>query len=60
MQHDIYFLGIVLLETGLNFSFTWPKRNHIGRIEWLPDTDIGLNEVFDHDLPSRAASLKIR
>lgn len=58
MQHDIYSLGVVLLEIGLNSSFTWPKRNDDGHIEWRPNTDVGFDGIPDHDPPSKASSFK--
>lgn len=60
MQHDIYSLGVVLLEIGLNTSFTWPKWNDDGHIDWLPNTDLGFNNNVDQAHPSRAGSLKRR
>ncbi|KAL8785896.1 MAG: hypothetical protein Q9195_008441 [Heterodermia aff. obscurata] len=58
MQHDIYSLGVVLLEIGLNTSFTWPKWRDDGSLEWLPNTDIGLFDTVDLASRSRASSLK--
>ena len=58
MQHDIYSLGVVLLEVGLNTSFAWPKWRDDGCVEWVPNTDIGLMDIIDIDAPGRARSLK--
>ena len=58
MQHDIYSLGVVLLEIGLNTSFTWPKWRDDGVVEWVPNTDIGFMDTVDPDSRSRASSLK--
>lgn len=58
MQHDIYSLGVVLLEIGLNTSFAWPKWRDDGCVEWVPNTDIGLMDIIDVDSPGRAHSLK--
>ena len=58
MQHDIYSLGVVLLEVGLNTSFTKPKRRDDGRVEWVPNTDIDLVGIGNYDSPSGANSMK--
>ena len=58
MQHDIYSLGVVLLEIGLNTSFAWPKTNDNGLIQWSPNTDLGLFDNHDHHKPGKARSVK--
>lgn len=58
MQHDIYSLGVVLLEIGLNTSFAWPKSNEDGQIQWSPNTDLGLFDNCGHDQPRKASSIK--
>ena len=60
MQHDIYSLGVVLLEVGLNTSFAWPKWRDNGQYEWVPNTDIGLADLLDRDQQGKASSLKRR
>ena len=57
MQHDIYSLGVVLLEIGLNTSCAWPKWNDNGQIHWSPNTDLGLFDDYDHSQPAYHASL---
>ena len=58
MQHDIYSLGVVLLEIGLNTSFTWPKWRDDGCVEWLPNEEIGLMGTGKYDSLSVASSMK--
>ena len=58
MQHDIYSLGVVLLEIGMNTSFAWPKSNDSGHILWSPNTNLDLFDNHHHKQPGKASSIK--
>ena len=58
MQHDIYSLGIILLEIGMNTSFTWPKWRDDGCVEWVLNKDIDFMGTGNYHSPIGASSMK--
>ena len=59
MQHDIYSLGVILLEIGLNYSFVQFANDRYGDLDFIPNSNISITELLsDMNVRRKANSIK--